>query len=157
MALVSRDGTKLLYSHFENDSGVPALKSLSLATGDMTYLPIPTLAEKCAWGNPGSRFVYCAVPRQQPRASFIDEWYQGLATSDDVLWRFDLVTGEAKQLVDLYEELKVRIDAVNLLVSSDEHYLVFRSLRNDYLWALELPYEAPQTETTPVETPNETP
>jgi hypothetical protein len=138
---IHQNGSNILYSYLEPGSGVPALRAFDINTSNLVYLPMATLAEKCAWSTEGTRYVYCAIPRQQAREGFIEEWYQGKLTSDDVLWRFDLSTGEAKQLIDLYEELKVRLDVIDPVVSTHDNYLVFRSLRNDYLWALRLPSE----------------
>lgn len=132
------DGSKILYSLFEQ-AGVPSLRVRDLTTSNVTYMPMATVVEKCAWGPVGTSYVYCAIPRAPLGKGFVDGMYQGIVATDDVLWRFNVDTGEASQLIDLFDTLKVRLDVEYPMVSNDGQYLIFKTRKNDYLWALQLP------------------
>ncbi len=132
------DGTKTLYSFIE-DSGTQSLRVRDEQTMEVSYLPMATLVDKCAWSTKNPLFVYCAVPRSPLLKESIDEIYKGTVTTDDVLWQFNVSSGEATQLVDLYEQTKVRLDVEYPFVSSNGQYLLFQTRKNDYLWSLQLP------------------
>jgi hypothetical protein len=147
------DGSKVLYSLREK-SGVWSLRVRDLVSSEVTYLPMATLAEKCAWGPVNTSYVYCAIPRSPMGKEFVDDVYQGTVATDDVLWRFNIMTGEATQLIDLYAQVKVRLDVASPLVSNDGQFLIFQTRKNDYLWALQLPVDAvaqPISTTTPAQ------
>jgi hypothetical protein len=141
----SPDGSRILFS-FKEKNNTYTLRVYDIATKNVVYLPMATIIEKCTWGPHASSFVYCAIPRTTLGEHFVDEFYQGTLATDDVLWRMNTVTGEVTKLVDLYEQLKVRVDVVYPHVSEDGAFLVFQTRRNNYLWSLRLP----EVSTSPV-------
>jgi len=149
-ALISPRGTHLLYSFNETQGGTPLLRSLALKTNEVQYLSMATLVEKCAWSE-DERYLYCALPRTQysVRADFVERWNQGLEASDDALWRFDVTTGTAKELIDPHEVTKSSFDIVSLSVTPREEYLVFRTRYGNKLWGFELPEEEGEATSTP--------
>lgn len=132
-------GTKLLYSLQESQNSIFSLRVLDLETGKTTHLPIATMAEKCAWGPATSKYVYCAVPRKEMSGGMLEEWYMGLRGSDDVLWRIDTVNGVVKRLIDPLEETEEQFDIVDIKVSPQEDFVLFKTRVNNVLWALKLP------------------
>jgi hypothetical protein len=155
-AVLSSSGDMLLYSFKEQESGVSTLRVMHLDTKEITYLPLPTLAEKCVWTQGDSRFVYCAVPRNMTTKDYLTLWQQGRLSSDDVLWRFDVVTGDTKRILDPVEHAKVEFDITDLTIDNSDRYLVFKTRKDEALWAVQLPEvaEVPQT-TPPPDTPAE--
>jgi hypothetical protein len=134
----SFDGSKTLYSFIE-PSGVQSLRVRTEKTNEVVYLPMATIVDKCTWSTVSAEFVYCAVPRTPLTKESIDGIYKGAVSTDDVLWQFNVATGEATQLADLYEEAKVRLDVEYPTVSHTGKYLLFQTRKNDYLWGLQLP------------------
>lgn len=138
-AKTNGSGSKILYSLEESENNIFSLRILTLGTGDTTTLPLATIIEKCAWGPAGSKYVYCAIPRQEPSATFLEDWYMGLVSSDDVLWRLDTETGVVKKLIDPMEVTNEKFDIVDILVSPQEDFVLFKTRVNSVLWALKLP------------------
>jgi len=138
-AKTNGSGTKLLYSLEETENTIFSLRILDVGTGNTSHLPLATIVEKCAWGPQGSKYVYCAIPRKEPHGKFLEDWYMGLVNSDDVLWRLDTETGVVKKLLDPVEVTEEEFDMVDLVVSPQEDYVLFRTRINSVLWALKLP------------------
>jgi len=132
-------GAKILYSFYDAE-GILTLRVLTVATGEVTYLPMPTHTEKCAWG-PSARYVYCAIPKRTLPDDFLERWYQGAYRTDDTVWRFDTDTGASDQLIDPAKATARQLDIVDPVIGPTESYLVFRGRTDDSLWALELPRE----------------
>ncbi len=144
--------TRLLYSQ-RTEVGNYSLRVRHLDGKEDTYLTVPTLAEKCAWGKVYNTYVYCGIPKNMNREGFISGWYRGEFSSDDVLWRFDTTTGAGKRLLDpMEEDSRITIDMVDLALDPTDTYLVFKDRSSGHLWSLELPDDIRTTEkatTTP--------
>ena len=146
-AKTNTSGTKILYSLEEEGNTIFSLRVLDLGTGEITHLPLATLVEKCSWG-PVSKYVYCAIPREEIHGKFLEDWYMGLTSTDDVLWRLDTGTGVVKKLFDPVEATEEKFDIVDIVVSPQEEYILFKTRVNNVLWALKLPekHTTPSTE-----------
>jgi len=142
-------GTKILYSLEEEGNTIFSLRILDIGTGETTHLPLATLVEKCSWG-PMSKYVYCAIPRVEMHGKFLEDWYMGLTGTDDVLWRLDTSTGVVKKLLDPVEVTEEQFDIVDIVVSPQEDYVLFKTRVNNVLWALKLPekHTTSESETT---------
>jgi hypothetical protein len=132
--LPNKEGTAVLYSYA--DTGRTYLQVLDLATRNSTALPLVTLAEKCAW-EPGGRAVYCGVPTALA-GNIPDDWYQGVKTFSDRIWRIDLDTRLATLVVDPGQVADVAIDAVALTIDSESDTLVFTNKKDGTLWVYDL-------------------
>lgn len=137
--LMSSDGAKILYSMQEEKNGVFSLRSLDLADGTVTYLPIPTTVEKCVWEENGSRYVYCAIPNNFQTKDFLELWHRGALVANDTIWRFDTTNGASKRIAEPSLESGVMFDIVDISISPSDKYLLFQTRNNDMLWALQLP------------------
>ncbi len=132
--LPSPSGKQILFSYV--DSNIFHMAILDLGTGSVTKLPLATLAEKCIW-TPDDSALYCAIPvsitGNQP-----DDWYQGVSSFSDRIWRIDLNTRLATLVLDPLINGKVTIDAVNLTLDPNSQVLVFRNKIDSSLWAYSL-------------------
>jgi len=138
-ALLNPTGEYLLYSFRESENDVYTLRVVELATQNLVFLPLPTVAEKCVWGRVETEYVYCATPRTMGQTNFIDSWYRGTLRSDDNVWRFNANTGNAKRLLDPNEALLIPMDLVELAIDPTDTYLTFQVRNTGALYALELP------------------
>jgi hypothetical protein len=151
-ARMNPSGTKLLYSFEEEGSGLPSLRVLDVASGDVVTLPSGTasLAEKCVWDSVRDDVVYCAVPRNIQTKGYLEDWQYGLRASEVVVWQTRITTGEARQVLDPVELTTDQFDIIDLQVSPFGDYLVFRTKQNDILWAAQIPADlTPQAEPAP--------
>ncbi len=144
-------GTKLLYSTQESKNKLFQVNILETATGKGTTLPIVTFVEKCTWGSGDSKYLYCAIPKEEQGGAFLERWYMGVTASEDALWRIDTESGIVKKILDPLEEVEQEFDIIDLQVSPKEEFLLFRARGNGVLWSLTLTPPNTITETTEAE------
>jgi hypothetical protein len=132
--LPSPAGDKVLYSYSEQ--GAVRLAVYDVATRATTALPVATLTEKCAWNSAGTA-IYCGVPLGLGR-NLPDDWYQGVASFSDRLWRIDITARLATLVVDPNEVAELSIDAVALATDPTEDALFFTDKRTGSLWVYDL-------------------
>jgi hypothetical protein len=114
------------------------LFSVTAQDADPKVLPLSTLPEKCVWAHKSENTAYCAVPQFILPATYPDDWYKGRVSFTDELWKLDLATGETTFISDLPKESGQSIDAVNLVLSSDDEYITFINKTDLTLWGLDL-------------------
>ena len=126
--------TDFLYMETEKAGTRVFLHVSSLKDGTQIDLPFATLTEKCAWAPASSKTLFCAIPESLPRgANLPDEWWQGVVSFSDSLWRINTATGEREQLLPTRQ-----LDAINLFLSKDESFLFFTNKKDGSLWGLRL-------------------
>lgn len=109
------------------------LFAFSQETNQMVSLPVRTLPEKCVWRN-NETSALCGVPLQPPAAIYPDEWYQGIVSFSDGLWRIDTEIGNARVVEENPPE---ELDVIKPELSANEDVLVFINKRDNSLWLLE--------------------
>ncbi len=150
-SLASKDGQRVLYSATGNNK--LELNSYTLKDTSNWTLPAETLPEKCVWGNKYTKVIYCAVPKNVPRANvYPDDWYLGLIHFNDFIWRMNLETGENKIIVDPEKQTTIPLDIINMKLSKNDDYLTFEDKSTLSLWGIKLnspiPAAAPIATTT---------
>ncbi|MBI5400950.1 MAG: hypothetical protein HZB12_02455 [Candidatus Yonathbacteria bacterium] len=130
--LTSRDGKFVLFSEIKN--GVPELSAYDVAKKTTRSLLTQTLPEKCVWSFRDTVSAYCAVPQTVPEAMYPDQWYQGLVTFSDTLWKIDTTTGLTQKIMTPSELGAPSLDMTNLALSSDGAYLLFMSKATGTPW-----------------------
>jgi hypothetical protein len=135
---VSPDGKRLIYS--ESIEGGLKTYIYNLETRRGSVWSLATMpSEKCLWGGIGQDILYCAVPSPLPPAEYPDAWYQGIISFDDELWRVDTKTGNAELLVDRATlDRSGGVDAINLVLSPREEYLLFTNKKDSSLWQIKI-------------------
>lgn len=146
--LTSRDGNSVLYAEIKD--GAPELAVYDVLKKETRVLASQTLPEKCAWGAK-SVVVYCAVPQTLPNAEYPDQWYQGLLSFSDDIWKIDTKTGVAEKILTPSDLRAPSLDIINLTLSSDDTYLLFMNKVTGTPWIFRI---APDVSTqAPVVTP----
>ena len=133
--LPSPSGKTILYSY--TDGTALHMAVFNTTDGTVTDLPLATIADKCTWAS-NSLSLYCGIPSSLNDANIPDDWYQGVTSFTDKIWRIDLSSRLATLVVDPSGEGKTDIDAVNLTVDSSSQVLVFRNKKDSSLWAYTL-------------------
>ncbi len=144
--LTSRDGKLVLFSETKN--GAPELSVYNVANKETLPLFIQTLPEKCAWSVLEPTIVYCAVPQSLTTAEYPDQWYQGIVSFSDNLWRIDTVTSATEKIYDLPS-----LDVINPSLSSNDSYFLFMNKVTGTPWVFRMSdedYFSPQTIDTTV-------
>lgn len=128
-------GNYILYSYL--DRGRIALGVLDLSTHTATRLPLATLPEKCAWTS-DSLSVYCGVPTTALGNTEPDDWYQGVSSYSDRLWKIDLAGRVATLVIDPKQAGNVDIDMEGLALDRTNDVLIFTDKRTGALYAYDL-------------------
>lgn len=132
----SPDAAYLFYSHnIENniEAGIYNVKlGTELGTANVT------IPDKCVWSKFLTSLAYCGFPKNLAGGSYPDSWYQGKVLFNDEIGSLDMKTGRFSSILDLQDESGVQIDAINLMLSKDEKYLLFTNKNDLTLWMLEL-------------------
>lgn len=139
----SRDGKTMLYSE-SADKKVNIL-AYDVEKKETRQLSLQTLPEKCVWSSKKTTVAYCAVPQALYPAIYPDQWYQGLISFTDNIWRIDTKTAIAENI------FTGTFDIVNTVLSSDDSYLLFMNKTTGTPWVYRLTEEAPVL-TTPTPT-----
>jgi hypothetical protein len=136
--LWSPSGDKLLFSETDSQGKNLKLKIADLAEQTTKELNFVTLPEKCAWGQ-DNRTLFCAVPQSiSDLATLPDDYYKGLILFADDFWLINLDTEEKIQIYIPADGETTSYDAKELLLSSQEDYLLFINKKDDLLYSLEL-------------------
>ena len=137
--LPSPDLSSVLYSSSDNGN-LLSLNLYSVKNKTSQYFSLRTLPEKCVWSSfVKTPVIYCAIPENLPNAMYPDDWYKGLVSFSDSIWKINLTTGESKRIVLLTQLAGQNIDATNLTLDSKEDYLTFINKNDLTLWGLQLP------------------
>lgn len=131
-------------SNTNNDSSFSLVSSgLSLFLIDnknisSTKIETETLAEKCVWTKKEVLFAYCAIPISSISGVFPDDWYKGVAQSEDSIVKIDLKNNVFYPTSYLSEESSEKIDVVDISISKDDSHIIFRNKIDGYLWMLRI-------------------
>ncbi len=108
---------------------------LDMKKGTGNFLSIQTLSEKC--GGVGDT-VWCGTAQEASSESFPIDWYQGVVTFADSLYRIDRRTGDAKFVLDPETASRERIDITDISVSP-QGPILFKNKKDDSLWLFNPP------------------
>jgi len=134
--LYSPDGAKVLLSYVER--ATLQTRVYTLKEGVLSPFPLSTFASKCIWSKKFTNMIYCAAPDHIPDGEYPDDWYKGLVSFTDNLWRVNLDSGSVSLLVSPREFAKEEIDAVDLFLDDEEKYLFFTNKKDSTLWRFEI-------------------
>jgi hypothetical protein len=132
----NKDGSKILYS--ESSDGKFTTHVFTPKTNASEQVTISTLPEKCVWSNTNSSVVYCGVPTTVASANYPDQWYQGIISFSDEIWRYDIEGNIGERIASPTVATQRGIDLINPLVSLGDDYLIFTNKKDSTLWSLRL-------------------
>ena len=92
--------------------------------------------------------MYCAVPQTLPQAEYPDQWYQGLFSFSDNIWKIDTKTGVVEKILTPSDLRASSLDMINLTLSSDDSYLLFMNKITGTPWVFRIATDAPVVAST---------
>ena len=122
----------------ENRGNALSFGVYDVNTGTETPVTEGTIPDKCVWSKQDTSMVYCGFPKNIPNGIYPDDWYQGKTTFNDTLRSFDANTFQTNTISNFESEVGVAIDTTNLMLSSDENYILFTNKNDLTLWMIEL-------------------
>jgi len=108
--------------------------SSTYGNGATTVQPLLMLPEKCVFDTPNTDSVWCASPLQGATAAYVEQWYKGIAISQDELWYAKLSTQQATLVGNLFELSGRVIDVTNLTLNTAGTVLLFSNKIDQTLW-----------------------
>lgn len=96
--------------------------------------PMLMLKEKCVFDNSKKDVVWCASPLTPPSANYLENWYKGIMTSEDYLWRVDLITQSAELVGDFKKLSGKVIDVESIRSTEDGKSLIFTNKIDQTVW-----------------------
>jgi hypothetical protein len=138
VASLNPSGSHVVF--FSRDGTTPLMRVLSLADESVRHLPLVTLPdEKCVWSQRETNMIFCAVPATIPTGTYPDSWYRGDVFYQDVIWRINTDTAATDLLVaPASASTGIGVDAQDLFLDEDEHYLFFTNRRDGTLWSVRI-------------------
>lgn len=120
------------YAHPQSGNLVSQLSGLS--TSEDIALGVTALREKCAFDSRSTTVLWCASPFGLIPAQSHADWYKGVVSFSDFLWKVDLETGTADETDDLLETSGREIDVIDMVTNTEGDYLLFKNKNDDTLW-----------------------
>ncbi len=121
--------TKVAYSDDKAQLYIYDIKSRGVKNVALT-----TFSEKCAWSTKSPNTLYCGVPTSIGSGLYPNNWYQGITTFTDRIYKIDAVTGTSEVITSLSSA----IDIINPQLSAKEDYLIFTNKIDGTLWSYKL-------------------
>lgn len=122
-----------IFGSYVRDRGYTSY-ALDRETSERIPLATTYIPEKCDTVANSPDALWCASSFQEYGRSFIENWYKGIITSRDVLWRINVPFGEAQLVSDFFDESGRRIDVDMLMSSADGPVVLFRNRLDNTLW-----------------------
>jgi len=95
------------------------------------------LPEKCVWLS-NLKNVICGIPIDAPTAEYPDEWYQGIVSFSDNIYKMNLNNKTKDLLVSPKDFSGKSIDVIKPALGPNEKYLFFINKKDLSLWSLDL-------------------
>ena len=126
-------GTKMVFTQLDDQGNLQLYLSDSSGK-NIQQLPRTTYLEKVAWDSTG-QFIYLAIPKLLPRPI---DFYQKSALTDDVIYRYDINSGEMSPIWNLSLDPNNKVVARNLFLSPEGKLLFFVNAVDQSLYVLNL-------------------
>lgn len=108
--------------------------AIDRTSDNVLRLPVMYVPEKCAFVSSNDSLIWCAMSFDGFGDSFLEAWYQGSVSSEDVLWRVDIGAQEATLHSVFLEDSGRRIDVDMMHSDTAGEKPLFRNRLNNTLW-----------------------
>ncbi|MCD5382176.1 MAG: hypothetical protein LR017_02555 [Candidatus Pacebacteria bacterium] len=106
---------------------------------DITPWFLTLFPEKCVYDNTQSQPVaFCTVPRELHKEMYPDQWYKGLVSFSDSLWRIDITNNSFIRLANFQELSGRALDIYSIALSTSGQYLSLINKNDDTLWLFDI-------------------
>ncbi len=110
----------------------------SALNGTVDSSPIMTLPEKCDFSTLDPSMMYCGHELTEYPYTFPDDWYKGLRSFNDYIWKINLEFQSASQLINPLQSAGREIDIITLKVGAGDKMLYFINKHDKTLWVYEI-------------------
>ncbi len=110
-----------------------SLTSSHVSAAETRPLPLSLFPQKCTEEPVGGHLI-CAAPFKMPEALYPDDWYKGIVSFSDGLWKINITSGEGALLSDFEVESGREVDVSKIGVSANGDYIYFINKNDGTLW-----------------------
>jgi len=135
LTLPKEGGDVILFSEFSGSSASSFI--LKRNTNSVASAKFGTFPEKCAWSNVEDTVLYCAIPESFSIGTFPDNWYKGVISTSDSLWKIDF-ENDSVELVFSFDGYGHSFDITHPQISGDDQFFYFINKKDLSLWSAEL-------------------
>ena len=136
--LWSPEGNRFLRSYVTEKGGKSLiLECCQAKEGSCKNLDFPTLASKCVWLK-NNKEIICSEIRNLKEANVLPNDHRDKKfISKDFFWKINIESGEKNKIIE-DKEVKVDVDARNLILSPKEDFLFFINGADNSLFRLKI-------------------
>jgi len=138
-AIANNTFSKIVYQTVAQVGGIHQAYAHDTQSGQDLDLPFNPFPEKCVWSAVSNTTLYCAAPAAYVSGDYLDQWHQGLVTTPDSIFEFDVFAGATSLVVAPGSGNTAPAEPINsMAVSSDGRYLLFITRGDQSLWGVRL-------------------
>ena len=104
----------------------------------ISKLPILVQPDKCVFMNLNEDTLFCGFEETNRNYEFPDNWFKGLASFSDMIWKIDLNRNLAAKLIDPKDTTGREIDMIKMNISTNDQVLYFMNKNDNTLWMYEI-------------------
>ncbi len=135
-AIANKDFSEVLYQTRANGTSNTYLHVLSSGGDTQLYTTSP---ERCVWDALTTNILYCANPIPYVDASYLDSWHQGILNYQDDILLLQVSPSITTTLATPgSSDGGAPADIAKLIVSPDDHYLMYITKGDRSLWGIRL-------------------
>lgn len=134
--LFNSDLKKVLYSQSVGNSFESSI--IEKGKSSPSRLKTNTLPEKCVWSEIEKNILFCATPQNIPEGNYPKDWYLGLISFKDELWKINTTTGETNFLINLSDSSGENFDAYKISLSKNEKFITLVNKNNLKLYTVQI-------------------
>lgn len=109
----------------------------NLVTEEIVKSPIIISPEKCIFSDISESTLYCGYEATTYSYSFPDEWYMGTRSFSDRIWRINLNSQSATQIINPITTTGRDLDITNMTTGENDAFLYFINKNDNTLWTYE--------------------
>lgn len=117
-----------------DQGGVLVSEVFNELSGALKQLPVLAWSEKCIFDLVSQNTLWCAASAGELSRDSQSDWFKGLVTFSDLLWKIDTVSGEATLIENLADSSGRDVDVIDVSVDQSSKFLLFKNKLDDSLW-----------------------
>ncbi|MEX0918289.1 MAG: hypothetical protein WDZ93_04000 [Candidatus Paceibacterota bacterium] len=130
-AVVEPESGNALVTTVEPKEGI---LTTTTATNPPDTLPLVLLPEKCTYDAMEPNVLWCGADFGERERTFQRDWYMGMQTTNDLLWRIEPNTVTADAYVNFEYEMGRVVDVIDPATDRFGTNLAFRNKMDNTLW-----------------------
>ncbi len=134
-ALVSPDLNQILYLRQNSSAFLSIFNQKDKLDQEIDFSTFP---EKCVWSKKDTNTIFCAVPGGFIGQNGMTNWYKGLVSYVDSIYKYNIKDRTSTLLSNLEDDSSEEIDVVKPLLTENEQFLIFINKKDNTLWSLDL-------------------